>query len=290
MQHQPSLLALGHARLELFKTLCLPTMLCQDTSDFLWFILIDPHLHPELFNEMKQLISPYRHVFLIRTNDALNVDLRTLDHSLIESGDIELLNRAARSLSSNILIRTRLDADDGLARHMLRTIKEKAVQRLFQVSNNPTGWVAYCIYRHFEWHSAAKDDPAGSVLLVGRPLCVTPGLTFALAPGTDHSQLPLSNHQMLQNETMPCLIENQTACLHRLDEIFGPVAIRGRTPTSAGMADIGRDYNRSLSSLPVFWEHLENDFCISRQALTDTKHYLEIHVVEIAKDNLEGQW
>jgi hypothetical protein len=57
------------------------------------------------------------------------------------------------------------------------------------------------------------------------------------------------------------------------------------------MADIGRDYNRSFSSLPVFWEHLEKDVCTSsRQSLMDTKHYLEIHVKEIARDNLEGQW
>jgi hypothetical protein len=175
-----------------------------------------------------------------------------LDHSLIESGDIELLNRATRSLSSSILVKTSLDADDGLASDMLRTVKEKVVQRLVQVSNNPRGWVAYCIYRHFEGHFAAKINPFWSVLLVGRPLHVTLGLTFALAPGTDHSQVPSSNHQMLQNITRPCLNENQTACFHHLEEISGPIAIRGRTPACAGMADIGRDYNRSFSSLPVF--------------------------------------
>jgi hypothetical protein len=59
MQHQPSLLALGHARFELFKSMCLPTMLCPDTSDFLCLVLIDPNLHHELYDELKQLIAPH---------------------------------------------------------------------------------------------------------------------------------------------------------------------------------------------------------------------------------------
>jgi hypothetical protein len=264
-------------------------MLCQDTSDFLWLILIDPHLHPELFDELKQLIAPHRNFVLIRNDDS-NVDLQTLDPSLVESGDIELLNQAARALASNILVETRLDADDGLALDLLRTVKEKAVHRLSQVSNSPTGWVAYCIHRHFEWHSSAKDDPAGRLLLIKRQHCVTPGLSLALAPGTDHSQLPSSSHERLHGVIPPCLTGTQTACLHRLEEIARPIAIRGRTPTSAGMADIGKDYNGDLSSLPVFWENLEENFCISRQSLMDTKHYLENHVAEIARDNLQGQW
>jgi hypothetical protein len=289
MQHQPSLLALGHARLELFKAVCLPTMLCQDTSDFLWLILIDPQLLPELFDKLKQLIAPHQNFFLVRHDDS-NVNLQTLDPSLVATGDIELLRRAARLLSSSILVETRLDADDGLARYLLRTVKERAVQRLSQIYNNPNGWAAFCIHRHFEWHSYAKHGPAGGLLLVKRMHCVTPGLSFALAPGTDHSQLTSSSHQQLHGVIPPCLTGTQTACLHRLEEIAEPIAIRGRTPTSAGMSDIGRDYNELLSSLPVFWENLQDNFCISLQSLMVTKHYLEINVAEIARDNLQGQW
>ena len=89
---------------------------------------------------------------------------------------------------------------------------------------------------------------------------------------------------------LSCSSENETACLHRLDEFKGPVAIRARTPTSAGMGDIGREFNPNIASVPVFWKYLETNFDISKQSLMDTQKYLVSHAPDIAKDNLNGQW
>lgn len=298
MQHQPSLLALGHARLELFKTFCLQTMQYQDTSDFLWLILIDPDLHPELLQGMKKLVSHYPNVYLIRCQTS-TIDLQTLNHSLVESGDLHTLTRAAKAVSSKVLINTRLDADDGLDRHVLSTLHTLAVQQLSNVvpSTSELGWASYCIHRHFEWHSIVPtlnqtftSNPAGNLLLVQKEHCVTPGLTYAFAPGVSFAQLPTAEHQRLGEVIPSCETDNQTACLHRLDEFKGPVAIRARTLTSAGMNDIGRDFNPNISSVPVFWKHLASNFVISRESLIDIQQYLIANVAAIAADNLAGQW
>lgn len=296
MQHQPSLLALGHARLKLFETFCLQTMRYQDTSDFLWLILIDPNLHPELLQGMKELVSQYPNVFLIRCQDSI-VDLTSLNHSLVESGNLRTLKRAAQAISSKLLIHTRLDADDGLDCHVLRTLKQMAVQHLSNIPRNSKGWASYCIHRHFEWHSIVPTrnetlpiDPAGNLLLVQKIHCVTPGLSWAFAPGVSFQELPTAEHQRLGEVIPPCSTENETACLHRLDEFKGPVAIRARTPTSAGMNDIGREFNPNIASVPVFWTHLGSNFDITKQALIDMQQYLVKNAGAIAEDNLKGQW
>lgn len=296
MQHQPSLLALGHARLELFKTFCLQTMRYQDTSDFLWLILIDPQLHLDLLEGMKQLVSQYPNVFLIRCQDSI-IDLPSLNHSLVESGNLRTLKRAAQAISSKVLINTRLDADDGLECHVLRTLKQMAVRHLSQIPNGNKGWTSYCIHRHFEWHSIVPTlnetlpiHPEGNLLLVQKIHCVTPGLSWAFAPGVGFQELPTVEHQRLGEVIPPCSSENETACLHRLDKFRGPVAIRARTPTSAGMNDIGRDFNPNIASLPVFWTHLESNFDITKHMLMETQQYLVQNAAEIAKDNLKGQW
>jgi len=295
MQHQPSLLALGNARLELFKTFCLQTMHYQDTSDFIWLILVDPDLHPELLDGMKRFVSHFPNVFVVRCQTSM-VDLQTLNHSLVESGNLRTLTRAAKAATTKVLINTRLDADDGLDRHVLKAVNRMAVEQLSHVPSDSKGWASYCIHRHFEWHSVVPTlndtytNPAGNLLLVQKDHCVTPGLSYAFAPGVGFAQLPTAEHQRLGEVIPPCDSDNQTACLHRLDEFKGPVAIRARTLTSAGMNDIGRDFNPNISSVPVFYTHLASNFDISKQALVDVQQYLVTHSVAIAKDNLDGQW
>jgi hypothetical protein len=296
MQHQPTLLALGHARLKLFKTFCLQTMNYQDTSDFIWCLLIDPQLDPDLLKGIKELVSQYPNVFLIRSQDSI-VDLRSLNHSLVESGNIQTLERAAKAISSKVLIHTRLDADDGLDYRVLRLVKQMAVQHLSKVPSGTKGWTSYCIHRHFEWHSIVPTlnetlpvNPVGNLLLVQKIHCVTPGLSWAFTPGVTFQELPTAEHQRLGEVIPLCSSESGTACLHRLDEFKGPVAIRARTPTSAGMSDIGREFNPNIASVPVFWKYLETNFDISKQSLMETQEYLVSHAPAIAKDNLDGQW
>jgi hypothetical protein len=64
-QYQPTLLSLGHARIHLFRSFCLPSMRAQTSQHFVWLILTDPSLHSSLRVEMQQLLAPYPHFFLL---------------------------------------------------------------------------------------------------------------------------------------------------------------------------------------------------------------------------------
>ncbi len=60
MQNQPDLIHLAKARLELFQTVCLPSMSNQTTQNFVWIILTDPNLIESIKEEMVQLLTPYQ--------------------------------------------------------------------------------------------------------------------------------------------------------------------------------------------------------------------------------------
>jgi hypothetical protein len=97
----------------------------QTTSDFLWVILVDPLLHPTLFDGLILLVKPYPHFFVVRKK-AQEIDLDNLDLALIQVGDTNILKRAAREAKSKILIQTRLDADDGMAINLLDHLQHPA--------------------------------------------------------------------------------------------------------------------------------------------------------------------
>ena len=57
MQEQYSLLELGLARLALFESFCLPSMLTQSNGNFLWILRADPKLHPLIVKRMQELLK-----------------------------------------------------------------------------------------------------------------------------------------------------------------------------------------------------------------------------------------
>jgi len=90
------------------------------------------------------------------------------------------------------------------------------------------------------------------------------------------------------------------------------VAVRARTPTSAGMQRVGAEvdddggkssktsteYHKkhhkkkpqvSYLRTYLFWDMLHDDFSILREQIRHTNQFILNHLVPIAKDNLEGQ-
>jgi len=68
MQEQGHLKALGRARLYLFQTFCLPSMVQQSTQQFLWIIKTDPQLDPTLLRELIATVEPYPNIYLVASN------------------------------------------------------------------------------------------------------------------------------------------------------------------------------------------------------------------------------
>ncbi len=298
MQGQPNLLALGASRLELFKSFCLPTMVNQTTTSFLWIILVDPHLHPTLLNELKELVKPYPHFFVIRKM-TFEIDLEDLNLSLVESGDKNLLVRAAREWRSKVLVETRLDADDGLANVLIDHMQTKAIEAFdgYNASATEHGWMVQCIRYHLEWHYDMQrnetEDLDGWLNMESIPdFCVTPGLTLAQAPGAKRTKFKaIGAHNKIVERYSRCDDDHKTTCFRMTDELNAsqPAAVRSRTPASSFMSGVG-EKRRETDAPQEYWDSLEAMFTINRTTLAATRNYLMGNVQAIAKENLDSQW
>jgi hypothetical protein len=67
MQDQGNLTTLATARLHLFKTICLPSILHQTYHDFLWIIKIDPDLNIDIRNELISSIHQAVEILLLES-------------------------------------------------------------------------------------------------------------------------------------------------------------------------------------------------------------------------------
>ena len=274
MQDQSQLHRLGQARLELFRRVCLPSMLAQSTQDYLWIIQTDPQLPKTLRRALLQLLRPHPHIFLIGSNRnfgfALNNDNNNNNYSTttgestssgswrdgqeaksffqspIYSGNAQLLRQAYLARELVPVLETRLDADDGLHQRYLETVQQMALERLHLYNSNPRlDWMYLCPRKHLEWY------PQSNTLkpVQHSHLCITAGLTVVF--GTATQTVPELPHDVLvkqlEKEPGRCGVVGQ--CVHLLptlgdqqDSYFSSDnqrlffgAIRTRSFTSAGM-------------------------------------------------------
>jgi hypothetical protein len=325
MQDQPHLLWLARARLQLLTTICLPTMIHQSTTDFIWIIQTDPKLDKEIRNELTHLLKPYPHFFLIGSNQqqqqggtdggSFRTVAKELLSSPIYSGNVKLLQQAYQSRNSVPLLQTRLDADDGLHLQYLQRIQQEASQLFHQ---DHVQWYYWCIKRHFEWYSESNR-----LLPVEHSrLCITPGLTVGLAAteslddnkvilDTEPAPLTMAHDVLfkkIEKKMMAAAEENKThrqpgvthvgplvspcggpVCIRMVDDLsIG--AIRSRTWTSAGMMDIfSSDTNTNQVDM---WRILVTQFgndILTLASFQSAQAFLKEHMIDIARDNLEGQ-
>jgi glutamine synthetase adenylyltransferase len=73
-----------------------------------------------------------------------------------------------------------------------------------------------------------------------------------------------------------------------LDSMKRPAAIRARTPTSAGMANVLSTDDSNLAH--ELWQFLVKDFGLNLRAVEEARQYLQTQQQEIAVENLKGQW
>lgn len=319
MQDQPHLLALARARFQLFTTVCFPTMVQQSSQDFLWIIQTDPQLDKEMRHDLAQLLKPYPHFFLVGSNlqqqQGQGGSFRTVAKELLQSpiysGDVKLLRQAYLCRNNTPLLQTRLDADDGLNVEYLHQIQRQATRLFHQES---VQWYYWCIKRHFEWYSESNDlHPVEH-----SRLCVTPGLTvgFATEPfntvvSSEPPPLDIAHDvlykeiekkmaavpkpkkqkmgELLKINPTPC---GGLQCIRMVDDL-SVGAIRSRTWTSAGMMDIFgatiTDSADAAKKQSQMWQLLTAQFGVAPTAFQDVQVYLKEHIIEIARDNLDGQ-
>ncbi|CAB9521720.1 expressed unknown protein [Seminavis robusta] len=363
MQEQGHLKALGRARFYLFTTFCLPTMRLQSTQDFLWIIKTDLQLDVTLLHKMVHLLQPYSNIYLVASNQNYMIrntnnnnagnswrdgaEIQDLLHAPIYTGNITRLYQAMLQTNRQVILETRLDADDGLHKYYLKQIQDKAIDQFLSTTSEPPKWLYWCTRRHVEWHGGAAvvKNPAllpgknqtlsqqelvdyyGSLLVVEHSkLCITPGITVGFGIGTPADQVPIHAHDKLFQEIRSlaphnaCGYEHVKDCLELVED-FLLVAVRARTPTSAGMQRVEMEQEEqdndtttnnttttknnkkkkkkkhhkptpphvSSFRMYLYWDLLHDDFGVLREQIKYTNRYILDHLVPIAKDNLQGQ-
>jgi hypothetical protein len=300
-QNQPHFKTLGKARLELFKAFCLPSMIRQSNQDFLWLIQTDPDLDVELMNEMKQLLAPYPHFYLIHSKSVKkrpitrNWKIRLhFNESDIVSGDKQVLMKASKDSTDKILIETNLDADDGLAYYVLQDIRDDFVRRLKPVAEQvfsirKNGWVVGCYHQFIGWYpdysTKSKDYGGLRIDLRHDKFCPTPGLTIASVPKANTTGVYLSKHNEIVRRIPRCKSHEDFECLYGVGEI--PSTVRARTPSSAGMDNIGEKFGHT-ENVQHLWAYLDHLFGISREDVAQAGRYFLENSNAIARENLEG--
>jgi hypothetical protein len=298
MQNQGNLTTLARARIELFKTFCLPTMKAQTSQQFLWLIRTDPGLDASIMKEMVDLLKDNPNFYLLGSNNQGHA-FDGMDLDKIYTGNLTLLKTAMGLKRQLPALETRLDADDGLHLDFFRDIQRRALQSL---PNDNLKWMCYCFQNFLGWRMYKKDS-YGSLMQEKEPFCISPGITVARAAGVRKSAVPKSNHYRLMNtvrklsQDKSCGYNETSRCLVVLGTESsggdgGVNIIRSRTSTSAGMMGVvvsQKKLSKEAGILMAMLKILQDDFHIPRDGLKWLNNYMQEHVAEIAKENLQGQ-
>ena len=319
MQNQPNLVDLGKARLEGFRTFCLPSMVHQTSKNFLWIIHTDPDLHFEVKQELIDLLSPYPNFLLVASNrypsgfrENTGAMKELLQEGGLLSGDIDSAQMGYEAAQRWPVLETRLDADDGLHNYFVELIqKEEALYLGSQcgIGHVESSWRVWCAYTTIEWHwmnpfslfDHDHDGANGYVVGVVTPYCQTPGLTVGYCPETSFSDIPAGSHHRIHQLMPECpedIKTSATGCLKRLKKL-SPASIRSRTVTSHGMLNVraedglvGEGYKLlegQMEKQDDLWTGIEQYMHIMTRNASETKKYMKEHLAAIAADNLKGQ-
>lgn len=325
MQHQPHLVHLGLARLELMKEFTLRSLQLQTSQNFLWIIRTDPALNASLKEPLLETLQNNYgegNYLVIATNENPNIqidEILNVDPQMVWSGDLEwakkYLSKAKSTTTTTtehsssteqsrpIILESRLDADDALHSDFMKEIQDHATEELSTVDDESI-WKIWCASRHLEWqyHSASSkvNDTAGVLLSLKDNACVSAGLTLGYAGRVHVHEIPPMKHQELVQSVRSCKKRHSSKYCLDFINLF-PTALRARTPTSAGMLNvllgkqgkIDRNYVKGAKKQEAIqdkiWELTTPRFGFSLDHAVRLRQYLKDNMLAIAKDNLEGQ-
>ena len=335
MQLQPHLLHLGQARLRLFETLTVPSMAHQTEQSFLWIIRTDPDLDSSIRTPLIQLLKDLPvNVLLVASNE--NPEGFREGHCVADItadtvwvGSWPLLQSYHEAAATHTLLETRLDADDAVAVDFVELVQTNAavVAAEAQPPNRGHFWRVWCAENHVEWQydspwsnnnssssSSTSPTETGALLGLRAGKCITPGLTWQYGVGVRRSQIPLSSkHHQIQKQVRACRDSSEdetnshddnaddSQCLSKLGGDL-PLALRARTPTSAGMDHILVAHHTEKAfpmqqlqnskwkdTQEALWESLPMLFGVRGPDLWSVRTFIHDHLAEIAQDALRGQ-
>ena len=207
--------------------------------------------------------------------------------STIYTGNIQWLQQAHENRQRLPILETRLDADDGLHKLYLQYVQVSARKFLKKYQ-----WLYWCSRRHVEWYASNTHKDGLVNPVEHEKMCITPGITVGFPVGI--TEVPQFGHNVLFKEIQAHGGCNITAgknmdCIRLVDDLSF-VAVRSRTPTSAGMKDTQLETELfNAKAINMLWSILERLFYVDRSKARETNAYVQSHLQEIARENLVGQ-
>eukprot|EP00977_Amphora_coffeiformis_P007780 scaffold1697_cov180-Amphora_coffeaeformis.AAC.16 len=309
MQHQPDLKHLGKARVELFKTFCLPSMIHQTTQNFFWLIYTDPKLDKEVLEEMTSLLKPFPHFYLVSSlDDKRGLAGKDIKNDLTPkdffTGDTAKLFYNLNHVHFLHVLESRLDADDALNVNWIKEVQRRA-NKTFKEEDG-RDWMYWCINRAVEWNWVGPADRRPlkmfGALIFPRPydernFCHTPGMTVGFRRGSFTRTVAKGAHQLiyekLEKQKDPCGGPYKgTECIDFIGN-FTYAALRSRTPTSASMAGVntngGKAYRLAAEDGVKRWKDAIEMFALLPSNAAHINEYFFRNMKPILEDNLKGQ-
>ncbi|KAL7576867.1 hypothetical protein ACA910_013878 [Epithemia clementina (nom. ined.)] len=174
MQHQKDLKHLARARLQLFQTVTLPSVLQQTNPHFLWVIWLDPYLHEQVRLELLQILQdavdqarvtnprkPLPHIVILaslaklpalRQADFWSEQQGTLTASSMYYGNRQMLWDYHQASLSRVVLETVLDADDALFYDFVETVQAEASKTLTYSSFSSGDYRFWCAPKILMWN------------------------------------------------------------------------------------------------------------------------------------------
>ncbi|GKY90685.1 hypothetical protein MPSEU_000041900 [Mayamaea pseudoterrestris] len=304
MQHQSKLKHLAMARLKLLEAITIPSLQQQTNQDFLWILRVDPHLDKEVMALLMDVTKSVPNLVIHLTNDNRegfrSIPKDAYKH-LANSDSRQLLESYIDAAQTRTVLETRLDADDALMVSFVDHIQQDASKQFHHV---PDQWMVWCIENHLEWQQNSPWHEGESAIVGFRaPHCVTPGLTWGYPVGVVREASMTGQHHTIHKRLSRCDKASgrgaKGKCMHRLKSAW-PMALRARTITSAGMANLVLDHETDPMAASLqnsrwkdlqeeLWGHLESLFGVSPEDLHRVRKQLADHTHDIAVDALKGQ-
>ncbi|KAL7573909.1 hypothetical protein ACA910_001922 [Epithemia clementina (nom. ined.)] len=175
MQHQADLIQLGMARVDLFETFTLPSMVQQSNQQFLWLIWTDANLQDPVKSAFLSALKKANMANVVvlapkkqgHGGDAeeSHFNFRSLygyswrdvseendGATAILYGSVHLLANYYKSAQSHLLLETSLDADDALSQTFVETAQAEAAYSMeTNYHEDTTKMQVFCPEYHAEW-------------------------------------------------------------------------------------------------------------------------------------------
>ena len=194
MQHQGHLNNLGMARVDLFETFTVPSLMNQSNQQYLWLIWTDANLEVQVRRELFESISHFPNAVVLALEQEPDSNLRDLyGHSwdVVQAsvifGDVNLLAEYFKASHSHLLLETSLDADDAFSATFVESVQGEAAFTIGHNEKQLNKMEVFCPEMHAEWrvfqvneNSVQDENEVGHLVHIhDKNFCIKSGLTAA---------------------------------------------------------------------------------------------------------------